>query len=121
MSIPAQRWVYRAAPVRAVDGDTIVVIVDVGFGLHLHPGNEGAHLRLLRVDTPERAEPNWIDATTFTAAWLAEAGAGWSLTIQTERADSFGRYLAEVWRIADGANLSDDLLASGLAVPYERN
>jgi micrococcal nuclease len=112
MTMPEHAFVYRARLDRVIDGDTIVAVIDCGFGLHLHHGNEGAHLRLLGVDTPERNEPGWDAARRFTRDWLlTTAGDLWPLTIQTTKADSFGRYLATVWRQFDARCLNDDLAA----------
>ena len=114
---PTALWQYRAAPERTIDGDTLVVRIDLGLGVHLGRGNEGAHLRLLGVDTPERNEPGWSEARDFTMLWLAEANdRAWPLRIITEQADSFGRYLAWVWRVSDRRCLNSDLLAAGVAV-----
>lgn len=120
-AMPEHAYVYRAKSGRVVDGDTIVLDAwDLGAGVWLHPGNEGAHIRLLGVDCPERQETGWLAACEFTREWLAEAGDGWNLIIQTVRVDNFGRYLATVWRVVDGRCLNDDLLTAGYAVPYER-
>lgn len=73
-------------------------------------------VRLLGVDTPERGQPGWAEATAFTQAWLADAGA---MVAVTSRSDSFGRYLADV-RDGDGMSLSSALLAAGHAVPWSR-
>jgi len=119
MDMPAQLWVYRARIERVIDGDSIVVTLDLGLGVHLGRGNEGAHLRLLGVDTPERNEPGWKEARLFTLTWLTEANTGdWPLRIQTIKSDSFGRYLADVWRLTDSAHLNHALLDSGHAVVY---
>lgn len=120
MSAPMPRldWVYRALAVRVIDGDSLVMVIDAGFGLHVHGnGNEGAHIRLLGVDTPERNEPGWAEAKAFTAAWLAEADdQPWPLLIATMKADNFGRYLGWLWRRKDGASLNDDLIEANHAV-----
>ncbi len=119
--MPEQLWVYRAKPQRVIDGDSLVVLLDLGLGVHLGRGNEGAHLRLLSIDTPERNEPGWFAAREFTITWLAEAGdANWPLRIQTLRADNFGRYLCEVWRVSDQRHLNTDLLSSNHATPLLR-
>jgi micrococcal nuclease len=108
--MPEHAYVYRARPDRVIDGDTVVCVIDAGFGLHLHRGNEGAHLRLLGIDTPERNEPGWDEARRFTRDWLlTTAGEMWPLIIETSKADSFGRYLATVWRLSDGRCLNDDI------------
>jgi endonuclease YncB( thermonuclease family) len=119
--MPEVQYVYRCDIERVIDGDTVVGTVDAGFGLWLHRGNEGAHLRLLGVDTPERNEKGWDAARQFTAAWVREAGSAnpehrWPFVIRTEKADAFGRYLARIWRVSDGRCLNDDLLSEGHAV-----
>lgn len=118
-TMPPFLWLYRAKLDRVIDGDSLVCVVDAGFGIRLHRGNEGAHLRLIGVDTPERNEEGWDAARLFVVDWLAQAGDdGWPLLVRTEKADSFGRYLAEVWRRVDGESLNAALLAAGHAVPY---
>lgn len=119
-AIPTQQWVFRARVERVVDGDTVDLTIDCG----MH-GRRVERLRLLRVDTPEtRGVPDrapGLAAKAFTEAWLLAAAwpgaTDYPLTIRTVKTDSFGRYLCEIWR-DDGANLSDDLLAAGHAVPY---
>lgn len=126
--IPLQLWVYRARTVRVIDGDTIDVLVDHGFhALAVE------RFRLLGVDTPEvRGETREAGeaARGYTISWLGVAAhemptelrstltGDWPLVIETSKSDSFGRWLAMVWRASDGACLNDDLLAAGMAVPY---
>ena len=112
MTIPEQTYVFRGVVTRVVDGDTLDIDLDVG--LHCH---RLERLRLLRVNAPEmRGETKAAGeaALKFVRDWVYSATA---ITVQTYKGDAFGRYLAEVWR-HDGANLSDDLLANGHAVPY---
>lgn len=87
---------YRATLLRVVDGDTIDVSLDMGFNTWC-----SQRLRLLDVDTPERSEPGWAEATSFTASSLL-AG---SIVVNTVKRDSFGRWLAKVW--VDGVLLND--------------
>jgi micrococcal nuclease len=116
-ALPAQPWFYRAKLIRLIDGDTLIVELDQG--LHTY---RVERLRLLRCNAPEihgATKMAGLAATAYTTAWLAAAGSDpWPLTIETYRTDDFGRYLAEVWRLADGANLSDDLLSSGNATAF---
>lgn len=112
--IPTQQYVFTATLDRVIDGDTIQVQLDQG--LHTY---RAERLRLLRVNAPEvhgPSKPAGDAATAYTTDWLA----GQQLVISTYKSDVFGRYLAEVWRTSDGANLNDDLLASGHAVPFVR-
>jgi micrococcal nuclease len=120
-------WEYRAHVVRVVDGDTLDVVTDLGFGLD----GMAMRLRLLGVDTPEvtgATAAAGAAATAFTKDWLsfrADAD-GWILvtTIKSrqdrDKADSFGRYLAMVWDMGRTANLNEALITNGFGVPYVR-
>ena len=116
--MPATLWVYRARLVRVVDGDTIDVHIDAGFQNYRED-----RLRLLGLNCPEVHGPTreaGLAATVFTADWLrlGDALDPWPLILETHKSDVFGRFLARVWRIVDGACLNDDLLAGGFAVPF---
>lgn len=103
---------YRVASVlRVVDADTVDLVIDVGFHL-----SAALRFRVLGVDAPERGHPAAAEATAFTRAWLAEPG---SLTAHTRKADSFGRWLADIER-EGGGSLSQALLDAGHAVPRSR-
>ena len=110
---------YRVEVVRVVDGDTLDLRVDLGFYTSMT-----MRFRLLGVDTPERREQGWSDASLFTAGWL-EARKG-LLRARTAKADSFGRWLADVYATPTGIDgvvseagvdvrqhLSDDLIRTG--------
>jgi micrococcal nuclease len=114
--IPEQAWVYRAKAVYIVDGDTVDVWIDAGFH-----GYRRERLRLLGVNAPEMhgaSKAYGVAARLYVGDWLNQVG-DWPLIVQTERSDVFGRFLATVWRVSDGACLNDDLLASGKAVPFK--
>ncbi len=121
--IPEFRWLYRAKINRDIDGDTIVVTLDKG---HRDQRVE-EHIRILRVNTPEDEKPTkeaGHAATLYTGEWLAVAAAAgleWPLIIETYKSDDFGRWLGDVWRVVDGANLSDDLYASGHAALFPKS
>lgn len=113
-------WAFRARPVRTIDGDTIVVEVDLGFWLR-----NTVHLRLAGVNAPElhgASRPAGLAAQAFVADWLAavDPHATWPLSLLTSKADAFDRWLAVVTRQGDPLSLNDALLASGHAVVYHR-
>lgn len=108
---------YRIVEViRVVDGDTVDLRLDLGFHL-----TTALRFRLLDVDTPERGQDGWTDATDYTKAWLKGFGDLWAVT---EKADSFGRWLARIESRPPNLRpwfcLNDDLLTSGHAAPYAR-
>jgi micrococcal nuclease len=115
VSAPAL-WSYRAYCTNVVDGDTLDVVIDLGFGVTM-----AQRVRLAHVDTPERGQPNWSEARRFIMDRVWVTGyqdPTWPLRLVTIKPhDKYGRYLAEVW--VDGKSLGDELLAAGLAVPYE--
>lgn len=111
--MPAHAWVFPARCTRIVDGDSLILVVDLGFHL-----TYTGRFRLLDVDTPEpegETEAAGDAATEFTRRWIVDAGiGGWPLRIQTEPdPDDFGRYLAHLWRVTDGRSLAVTLIQAG--------
>ena len=107
---------YRIVEVvRVVDGDTVDLVIDLGFHL-----TSALRFRLIGVDTPERGIRGWSEATNYVSNWLSTpSGVLWAVTT---KADSFGRWLVS---IEDRTTLTtdvlnDDLLSSGHAVVYKR-
>lgn len=97
---------YRAEVVRVIDGDTIVMSIDVGFDISIVK-----KIRLLGVNTPEirgESRTEGLKAKKLVEKWLE----GEELTIRTAKADSFGRYLAEITRNG-GQSLTSYLLKMG--------
>lgn len=108
-------WIYRARPIRVVDGDTFYVLVDHGMSIH-----STQSLRLRDVDTPEifsGTEEEKVAgqaAKAFVEQWMSEAPAEeWPLRLRTRKdARSFNRYVAEVWTW-DGRSLAEDIYVAG--------
>ena len=107
---------YKATLVRAVDGDTAILMIDLGFHL-----TATLDFRLLGINTPE------LKGGTRAAGLLAKAelerlcGLG-PLRVSTEKADKYGRWLANIDVLAaDGSvlvNANKALIDGGFAVPY---
>lgn len=110
-------FIYRARLVRVIDGDTIQVILDVGFGLHLGEDTRlPLTLRLLHVNARELHSDQKDLAQAdkkLVAEWMNNhTNSPWPLLIRTTKDDAFGRYLAEVY--SDNESLNDYLLARGV-------
>lgn len=104
-------YTYNASVLRIIDGDTLEVVVDVGFRMATR-----LPLRLAHVDAPEHNTKRGQDAIAFVAGWLGPLPA--AVQVHTYKpADKYGRYLADV--LLAGSSLADALLTAGLAVPYE--
>lgn len=119
------RYERRCRLVRVVDGDTLDVVADLGFGLTF-----AQRVRLFGVDTAElnSTEPpdrvkgklakDFAEAWGTSKAYDAEDWA-WPLIIRTikDRRDKYGRLLARIWA-DDGSELGQALLDVGLARIY---
>lgn len=97
--------------VRIVDGDTIVVARD---------GAE-TKVRLLNIDTPERDECLFKEATAHLTSIIAP-GDSVTLEYDRERQDRYGRDLAAVYT-GDGLFVNERMVTDGFArsVEYEPN
>ncbi|WRM43407.1 cold shock protein [Staphylococcus phage LY01] len=107
-------YIFKAKCEKVVDGDTIDVIIDFGFDV-----SAKRRVRILDVDTPERGQENFKEATEF----VKERVEGKELLMQTYKSDAFGRYLAKIWYINEDtgkACLNDELLRSDLLKPNSR-
>jgi len=109
---------YKAKLVRVIDGDTLVLMVDLGFGVKMKH-----HIRLARINTPEvRGEER--DAGMRAKEYVEDVLHGVQeliITTNKDKKGSFGRYIAEVTFPKDGENknLGDLLLEKGYAEEYE--
>lgn len=106
MTLSNKLYIFKARVLRVIDGDTLVIDLDMGFETHTIK-----RVRLLGVDTPERGKPGYNEAKAFTTS----AVLGKDVYVQTYQADAFGRYLADVW-YQEGENefrLSHELTVRG--------
>lgn len=99
---------YRATIINVVDGDTIDAVVELGFKI-----TTTQRIRLARVDTPEKNQPRFEEAKKHTAALIG----GKQVKLRTVKMSKWGYYLGEI--TIDGKNISDSLIAAGLAKPYD--
>lgn len=116
---------YRAHLVRVIDGDTIDVIIDLGFGVMFGNERDPRRLRLADVDTPElRSRDAAEREQAQEAKQLVErllGGLEAPLMIQTiktragKERQTFGRYVAKVWFEMSGvwSCLNDRLIEEG--------
>lgn len=109
---------YKAKIVRWIDGDTVDLVVDLGFRVQF-----GQRARLAGLNTPElhaRDERERADAIKATMLVNRLAFLGSTVTIRSQKPqadDKYGRWLVEIV-IGDGTNLNQELLNKGLAKPW---
>ena len=98
-------FTYRAYPFNITDGDTLWVLVDLGFGFVTQQ-----HLRLRGIDAPEIESADGRQAKAF----LEEALKKGPLVIRTAKSDKYDRYLADLF--VEDRYLNQELIDQGLAV-----
>lgn len=118
-----ERFWYGAKPLKVVDGDTLDLMVDLGFNIHFK-----MRVRLYGVNTPESRTKNFAEkelglkAKKFTEDWLANHQWVFVNTIP-DKNDKYGRILAKIYsseNIDDPttACLNTDITQSGNAREY---
>jgi len=106
---------YRVKSVeRVVDGDTVDVILDLGFGLF-----KKERVRIAGIDTPEKRTRNaeekrlGYDATEYAERWFAEG----DIVTRTEKDGKYGRMLG--WCYKDGKCFNHQIVEDGYAFVYD--
>jgi len=108
---------YSCEVQRVVDGDTVDVVLDLGFDI-LHK----CRVRLYGIDTPESRTRNLDEKARgkMASAFLSEAiNSGNKVVIQTKLKDSkgkYGRVLGDI--VVDGKNINQLMVKCHLAVAY---
>jgi len=114
---PNRLHLYRANTTRVVDGDTIDVLIDLGFDAYLKE-----RLRLRGIDCPELSSEEGKRAKRFVEQRLPPNR---PIVIQTFKTDLHGRYVADIFYLegerdkefiaTEGNFLNQELLSAGLA------
>jgi micrococcal nuclease len=101
---------YKATLDRVVDGDTVDLIVDLGFRVKAHH-----RFRLINIDAPEprgvTREPG-LKASSFLTELLADK----SLVVHSTKTGKYGRWLAQVWNGVDADDVSSLMIKAGHAI-----
>ena len=112
---------YKCEVKRVVDGDTMDVILDLGFDV-LH----SVRVRLAGIDTPESRTRDLDEKARgkLSKAYLKESIKGKKVVLKTRLKDSrgkFGRVIAEVWaEFEEGSlrNVNELMIKECYAVKY---
>lgn len=113
---------YNATVVNVVDGDTIVIDIDLGFDVKL----TNQKVRLLGVDTPESRTSDKIEKVFGTASKdftkkFVENCPNKNVIIRTHISDDdekFGRLLGSIINPVTQKVLNDELVNNNFAVKY---
>lgn len=105
-----EKYQYSATVVSIYDGDTITVMVDVGFDQY-----SKKKLRLARINTPEVKGPQREQGIAARDYLIAMIPVGTQIDIRTikDTQEKYGRYLAEVFK--GDICVNDLLVQAGMA------
>jgi len=112
---------YDVTVIKVVDGDTVDVDIDLGFGVCL----KDERVRIMGIDTPEsrtsdRVEDLFGEAAKARLKELMKHG-GKLITTEDKHGEDmkgkFGRILGD-FRVPDGRKVTDVLIEEGHAVAY---
>lgn len=115
----SEMFFYQARVVDVIDGDTLDLMIDLGFNVH-----HSIRVRLNGVNTPEsrttdlREKALGLQAKAYTKDWTTRHPNVFVSTVKDKK-EKFGRILARVYSDANKtACLNDDLIDSGNARAY---
>lgn len=102
---------YAARVERIIDGDTVTLMIDLGFDTFRHDT-----FRLYGINAAEHGTPSGDAATAYLGTLIPP---GTALTASTfkDKLDKYGRMLAAL-TTADGKSVNDEMVTSGHALPY---
>ena len=112
---------YRCKIVKIIDGDTVDVDIDLGFGVWMHK----ERIRLYGIDTPESRTRD-LDEKKYgliAKSWIEKfmpVGSTQTLITQKDKSGKFGRILGK-FRVNDGSYdiiLNDWMISNHHAVAY---
>lgn len=113
-------FAYRAVAGDVIDGDTLWITVDCGFGTHCDQ-----KIRLRGIDAPEAGRPSGLRARDHVVQALLSVS---EIVVTTSKLDRYNRYLADVFYLPDssdvraiaseGTFLNRELVEAGLARPW---
>ena len=120
-------YVYRAQTVRVIDGDTCILLLDLGCDIHFK-----TRVRLYGLNTPEihsidknsEEYAQGIKARNFLEGMITDHDLivhTYKMKNDEEKRGKYGRYLATIWRredYPDKPSINQQLLDNQLAVPY---
>jgi endonuclease YncB( thermonuclease family) len=102
---------YNAQVARVVDGDTVILNVDLGFHVWLREQS----FRLLGINAREHADVGGPEATANLNRLLP---VGTMVTLSSDKPDKYGGRYDGVITLADGRDLSHVLVQDGWAASW---
>ena len=112
-------FLYKCTIQRIVDGDTVDVNIDLGFGIWLYK----ERVRVAGIDTPEKRTRDKVEkifglAATAKAHTLIPEGSNCIIRTRRDKAGKYGRTMGD-FVLEDGTLYTDVMIETRHAVPYE--
>ena len=112
-------FLYKCTIQRIVDGDTVDVNIDLGFGIWLYK----ERVRVAGIDTPEKRTRDKVEkifglAATAKAHTLIPEGSECIVRTRRDKAGKYGRTMGD-FVLEDGTLYTDVMIETHHAVPYE--
>lgn len=109
---------YKAKVERIVDGDTIDVVIDLGFKITTFQ-----RIRLAKINTPETfnvkkdSEEYFKGLTSKQYVEQRIAANNNEIELETEKVtEKYGRYIGTIWLADSKTSLNDELVEKGFAL-----
>ena len=112
-------FLYKCTIQRIVDGDTVDVNIDLGFGIWLYK----ERVRVAGIDTPEKRTRDKVEkifglAATAKAHTLIPEGSNCIIRTRRDKAGKYGRTMGD-FVLEDGTLYTDVMIETHHVVPYE--
>jgi endonuclease YncB( thermonuclease family) len=101
----APTYLYKAKVLNVVDGDTLILDVDLGFTTH-----KEQRIRLAQIDCPEMKTESGKEAFHFVRDKMVDVG---FVVVKTNKIDIYGRYVGDIFYDLTGKLSLDEVFLKG--------
>lgn len=105
-------YTYNATVVRVVDGDTVDIVIDLGFSI-----STKQRVRLSGINAPEKSTPEGMASKGYLAEKLPPGTKASIDSAKPGGGDKYGRYLAYIW--LDGRCVNTAMASEGFAKVWD--
>lgn len=105
---------YSAVIERVVDGDTVDVVLDLGFFIYTKQ-----RVRMAHINAPEKNQTGGKEATDWLTDKLKPNTKVMVSSLKPHAGDKYGRFLADIYLLGETVSVNQEMLNLGLATAYE--
>jgi micrococcal nuclease len=103
---------YRCSIAKVIDGDTVDVVIDLGFCVSIQ-----MRIRMNGINAPEMSTPEGKAAKAFLEGMLP-VGSQLLLKTDKDHKEKYGRYLGTLQYEQAAGSINDAMLEAGMATKY---